>query len=697
MSPTPILSYLLERTLWISVAILFLLLIRPLMKHLPRIGLYVLWITLVVRILCPVDFAGFYRLFPDAKKTASSFQDNVAYGGMENHYRLSPKQKAWLAPEISDAPEQMKSVSEIRQDETQTTRETAVQDALPFAFIGSYITRSPFLSYGVLFLWGLGFLLCLGHFIRSLCKDRRALHDATFIGERMYLHPLLETSFVTGFIRPRIYLPTQLNDTDRAYLLAHEQVHIKRHDFRLKPIAYLAFSLLWFNPLCWLAWHLMLKDMEISCDEAVIRHLDTDQRKYYSHLLLTMASGQKRILNTNTAFGADIIQERILHVMKYKNPTKFLVTMTLVISLLCACGVGSSPAEPTKAPKQSGSDAAENAVYVEQTIGLPKAEDENYLFNYTSLMMDREKHFVWFGQKYDRKTLKLLSYVKATQVDDGWTTEETGWSDVIQKNLDAELNHIVHGWYAANGALYIVFSETTVAMMKYQQDQEKYRDQYRVSKQHLLRIDESNNSFKEIDIPKGKENASYSTGNNNYVALSNGNYIVSNFSQDKSDSRIYDGATDEVIGSPENELGKKSISPICSGDDFLCYAIYNAENETIRIEVCDLDGSNAYTMDYEAPVENGSTTQGMPFALGVSESEIILLTKEGVYHAEYGDREFTKTADCKEENIYYLVMDRYQISTFAMWVADREDFYIMLNDSTSSEKNDIKICHYFKK
>lgn len=697
MNANSVLSYLSGRTLWISIAILFLLLIRPWMKRLPRTGLYVLWIVLVVRILCPVDFSGLYRLFPDVGKAVSSFTDNVSYGGRENHYRLSPEQMAWLAPSISDAPEQSQTQTQDLQNTKEDTRSATVQDALPPAFAGAPSTHSPFLSHGILLLWGLGFLLCAGHLIKSLYKDKRTLHNAAYAGDGIYLHPLLKTSFVTGFIHPRIYLPAQLNDTDRTYLLAHEQVHIKRHDFRLKPIAYLAFSLLWFNPLCWLAWHLMLKDMEISCDETVIRRLDRSQRKYYSHLLLTMASGQKRILNTNTAFGADLIQERIIHVMKYKRPTKFLATMTLVISLLCACGIASSPAEPTKAPKQGGSDATENAVYVEQALELPKAEDSSHIFYYSRLVLNQDKRLVWFGQQYDKETNKLLAYVKAAATDTGWTMEETNWSETLLNTFAGSHGYLAEAWYTSDGTLYAVFSETSIDVIQYRQDAEKYADQFTIQRQHLFRIDEKNNTVKEIEIPDQKENHTRYAGLNFYVPLSNDNYLITNVPNKGDDTRLYSHAADDVISKPEQGIGQNAVSVIFGGDDFLCYPIYQAEKGVIQIQVCDLDGKNAYTMDYEAPVENGTAAAGMPFSLGVSENEILLVCKDGIYHAEYGDTEFTKTAETENENIYYLSLDRYQFMEFNLWVADRDDFYAMMTDSSASGGSDYKLCHYFKK
>lgn len=697
MNPSSILSFLMERTLWISAAILFLLLIRPVMKRLPRIGLYVLWIALVFRILCPFDLVGIYRLFPDSSYRADSFQKDIAYGGVANHYRLSPEQKAWLSPELSATTRQVQTITEPDLTKEHTEETITVQEALPFAFIGAAITHSSLLSHAFLLLWGLGFLLCLGHLLRSLQKDKKALRDAVPIGNQMYVHPQLETSFVTGFWRPRIYLPAQSGTDEQTYLLAHEQVHIRRQDFRIKPIAYLAFSTLWFNPLCWLAWHLMQKDMEISCDEAVISRLSIEQRKYYSNLLLTMATRQKRILNTNPAFGADIIQERILHIMKFRKPTNLIVTVTLVISLLCACGVGSSPTEPTKAPKQGGSDATEQAVYVEQALALPKAEDDDHLYYYSRFILNHDKKLVWFGQQYDRETIKLLSYVKATYTDTGWTTEEAGWSKTILNNFADSHGYLAEAWYTSDGTLYAVFSETSIEIMKYRQNGAKYASAFKITGQHLFRIDEQTNTVKEIDIPDKNGDHTRYAGINFYVPFSNGNYLITNVPNKGDDARIYSGVTDEVIASPKKAIGKNAASVIFGGDDFLCYPVYNVEKKVIQIQVCDIDGDNAYVMDYEAPAENGMTTAGMPFTLGVYENEIILFTKEGIYHAEYGDEEFTKTAEPGTENIYYLSLDRYQFMDFSLLVAGTDDFYTMMIDSSASGGNDYKLCHYFKK
>lgn len=689
MNPTLILQFLSERTLWISIAILFLLLIRPLMKRLPRSGLYLLWVILVLRILCPVNIEGIYHLLPSTQNTASSLQETISYGGMANRYRLSPEQKECLTPEKEPAANQLlAAANEFSQKKSNTDSPSGES---------SSSMQPAILSYGLFFLWLAGLLFCIGHLLFSLHRDRKTLRDAVCLRRNIYEHPDLETSFVSGFLRPHIYLPAGISETDQTYLLAHEQFHVRRQDFRMKPIAFLAFALLWFNPLSWIAWHLMQKDMEISCDESVIRHLNLEERKYYSHLLLNMAAGQKRILTTNTAFGADIIQERIVHVMKYKNPTGLLVAVTLVITLLCACSIGSTPAEPTQEPKKEASDGSENAVYVEQNMKPPVSEEENYLYNYTRLIVNQQGKPVWFGQKYNKKTMKLLSYVKAELTEDGWDIRDTSWSEAMKKKLQNGFGYVADAWYAKNGALYAVITQTSMDSTQYKMDTEKYNGQYVEFDQQLFRIEESEGTMKEITVPGRRPEESRAGSPNHYIPLSNGNYIVSNLATDGGDCLLYSGVTDEVIGTPKKGIGKGIISPISSGNDFLCYAIYNNKKNVIQIQTCDYDGENSYTLDYEIPVTEEDTELDSSYALGAWEDEIVLVDKKGIYRAQYGDEKFTRITDFKNDNIYYLTLDGYQLYDYSLRMAGEDDFYAMLRYYNEYGENDYKFCHYTKK
>ena len=120
------------------------------------------------------------------------------------------------------------------------------------------------------------------------------------------------TAFVCGFIRPKIYVPANIGDANLSYILEHERTHIRRKDYLIKPIAFLALILHWFNPLMWLCFALMSRDMEMSCDESVLRKLGDGAKGGYSSSLLSLAVKRKGLLAAYPlAFGESHVKTRI--------------------------------------------------------------------------------------------------------------------------------------------------------------------------------------------------------------------------------------------------------------------------------------------------------------------------------------------------------------------------------------------------
>ena len=393
MDLSSFLTFLGERTFFVSITILVLLAIRPLAKKLPRKGMYFLWVILVLRILCPVNFTGIYHLLPAANATNAQIKQELSFGGAMNQYRLNPvQQKRFQSKQQTEPSVLTHSLPEKQPEEI---RDFSLSDKLPaFLFI----------------LWLSGVFVCVFHLFYSYYRDKKMLKTAVKTKNCCYIHSGLDTPFVFGFFKPRIYIPENTKNSAYKFLLAHEKYHIRRQDFRIKPIAFFAFSLLWFNPLGWVAWHLMQKDMEISCDEAVIKQMPFEERKAYSHLLLQMAAAKSRPLCTNAAFGADIIEERILHIMKFKKPTKLIACFTVIAVFLCACGVGSTPVtkeeSSTNAPSQKSPD-----VFVENAINCPQMDDSNYVYYYSRLMLNPKKNLVWLGSKYNKNSYEFVSYM----------------------------------------------------------------------------------------------------------------------------------------------------------------------------------------------------------------------------------------------------------------------------------------------
>lgn len=153
----------------------------------------------------------------------------------------------------------------------------------------------------------------------------------------------LKTPFVFGIIRPKIYLPVGIGSEERNFVIMHEQTHIHRKDHMIKVIAFLILSIHWFNPLVWISYTLMSIDMELSCDEHVLKEMNEDIRKPYANLLLSLAVGKHMLNSSPLAFGEGNIKCRMKNVLNYKKPARFTVVISLIAVMIAGAGLMANP------------------------------------------------------------------------------------------------------------------------------------------------------------------------------------------------------------------------------------------------------------------------------------------------------------------------------------------------------------------
>ncbi|MCI6937412.1 MAG: M56 family metallopeptidase, partial [Clostridiales bacterium] len=179
---------------------------------------------------------------------------------------------------------------------------------------------------------------------------RHRLVGATPYREEVYLADHITTPFVLGVLRPRVYLPSETPEGERAFIIAHERHHIRRHDPLWKLLGYAALCLHWFNPLVWLAFALAGKDMEMSCDEAVIRLLGEDVRADYSQALLRLATHKRIVSGMPLAFGEGDTKSRVRNMAKWKKPKIWVsvLCVTLCLVILAACALNPKQNDPLK-------------------------------------------------------------------------------------------------------------------------------------------------------------------------------------------------------------------------------------------------------------------------------------------------------------------------------------------------------------
>ena len=221
-------------------------------------------------------------------------------------------------------------------------------------------------------IWLGGTVLMLGYMLYSFLKLRFKVRASIRQADNIYRCDELEAPFILGLIRPRIYLPSDLDPADEAYVLAHERAHLRRLDHIWKPLGFFLLSLYWFNPLFWLGYVLLCRDIEGACDEKVVKGETADYRKAYSLALVNCSLSRRLISACPLAFGETGVPGRVKSVLHYKKPAFWMLLAALLIGIITAgCALTNGKESP-----QGDSGIAET----ESSSEKPAAQDqENYL------------------------------------------------------------------------------------------------------------------------------------------------------------------------------------------------------------------------------------------------------------------------------------------------------------------------------
>ena len=179
--------------------------------------------------------------------------------------------------------------------------------------------------------------------IVTYLRLRRRLITASPLRDNIYLADDIDSPFVMGLIRPKIYLPSAMEEREQSYILLHEQHHIRRLDHVVKALAFVALCIHWFNPLVWVAFILSGKDMEMSCDEAVVKKLGTQIRADYTASLLSLATGKRIIAGMPLAFGEGNTKGRIKNLANWKKPAFWVVLVAVIVCIMLAIGLLTNP------------------------------------------------------------------------------------------------------------------------------------------------------------------------------------------------------------------------------------------------------------------------------------------------------------------------------------------------------------------
>ncbi len=270
-----------------SFLIVAVVVLRFFLTKSPKWVRYILWGMVALRLVLPFSFESKLSVLPNAQSHNSSSVSSTTYVSEQ------------LYQSTANATESSTSLVDI-------------------------------LSY----VWIIGVVLMLLYMVVSYIKVRLSVRESVRLRDNIYACDSVSSPFVLGFFNPKIYLSSSLNEEQSRYIIAHEQTHIRHFDNVLKPLGFLILCVYWFNPLCVLAYALFVKDIELFCDESVVRSLDTNGKKEYSTALLDCAVREKLLSGCPLSFSEGNIKYRIKSVLKYKKPTVLMISTSLIVCAL---------------------------------------------------------------------------------------------------------------------------------------------------------------------------------------------------------------------------------------------------------------------------------------------------------------------------------------------------------------------------
>lgn len=319
---------------WLILAVLVL---RVVLKKAPKWVMPLLWGVVALRLVCLFSIESALSLIPSAETIPSEIVTETREPVLYEQATLDIVTNPTL-PSAAEVP-------------VGVSRQQAQVD---------------FNIYSVLWLAGMAALLV--HALVSAGKLKRKLATAILLRDNIYESEFVDSPFVFGVVKPNIYLPMHMDEGTAAYVIAHERAHLARRDHWWKVLGYLVLALHWFNPLVWVAYILFCRDIELACDEKVVRGLDGAARADYSQALLSCAAPKRAVAACPLAFGEGNIKMRVKSALHYKKPAFWVAAAAvLAVVIMAVCFLTNPRSERGSlvwAQKLNAADVASIELYV---------------------------------------------------------------------------------------------------------------------------------------------------------------------------------------------------------------------------------------------------------------------------------------------------------------------------------------------
>lgn len=621
-----------EKMMWVSLLVGIVLFSRLLGKKVPQKYFYILWFTVFVRILCPLGIEGIFHILPD------SFHSTI--GAVVNI--ILKKSTRWI----------------------------------------HYVQRNQIIFDAFLVTYVIVVFALMLYMVISLVAIRIKLRDAIRIEANVYRTDRVESSLVCGIFRPRIYVNPGLLGGELKYILAHEKCHVKRRDYLVKPIAFMICAIVWLNPLIWVAYVYMMRDMEMSCDERAMRDMTQEEQKNYSLLLVNTATKTKRQFWQTPALGGNGMKKRIKNTLQVKKMATVSMIWVVALMVVCGCGAVSSPnLEVKKIPYQ---EKMKPIKIDEELFGFPDAnfgfEAGNCLQNietgecYLVANRQKEKNGNWQEGEFN-----IVKY-------DGAKTENVSTKSFAIIEQANELGaYFANGYHAMgmDGKLYI-------SLVKYDKlfSKDSDVDKRKLIQQdwYLFQVDLEKGTSKKVNTPKWNP-ITNDMGLRYIEVFRDGNLLVTDRTETGVTTGVYNVAEGTWIRKIEN---KNAISGIRAGEDFYyCIECEGGERDNMNVS---LYSEQTGELINEIKIGAAFELDSMDVFVKYQNDMFYLVNYKSIFSAEKDADEFECLLDAQSSSTFCLGDSDY-IPENILAFPEENKYNLLFREQDDSE---LFMCQYVK-
>ena len=347
--------YLLHNSIAVCVVILTVFAVRLFLRRAPKKYSYILWSIVGIYLLCPIRLSSPISIY--------SLINNVSDTFLEHHsLPLNAKNFADKNKTYNEKNQKTKDSNKSKFDNVSSTNKNQKTKQNQNNTAGTENISQSLTVTTTAYIWLCGCIVLLVRNLFLMWRTKQTVLMAIRRKDNIYESEYISTPFVLGIVRPKIYIPFNLSEQEREYILKHEQYHIRRKDQIIKICAYILCVIYWFQPLIWFAYFVMIRDMEMSCDEYVLKNSKSDIRAAYSTSLLKLATKTEDFNAGLPAFGESDIRKRVKNIMKFNAKKKWVSVVAAIAVVIVGVSCLTKAAVKTDANKS-------NKIIAEKKIG----------------------------------------------------------------------------------------------------------------------------------------------------------------------------------------------------------------------------------------------------------------------------------------------------------------------------------------